>query len=354
MRNVHVDSLSGCHSRGRLGPGLVAAGLVFGASLLAGVCCARDEGRSTPLKEKLVFVYLHGFGGVKKNPRFCVNLREFLAKVDCDCEVRNYEWDSVDIKVAKAGANWLEAEKKADAEAKAFKSSVIDRLEMKNTPYVLVGFSIGSRVILRALEESGGNLRMLRGVYFLGAAMTRDTSIDERCLPLGMKIINYHSPLRDSVHRIAFNFMEKIPAGGLVGFDNKDVFDNYAVSCTHAYKGVGPHIDYSQLAYAIGYIALLKERVFIPGGTAYNIATPVGKGEVWWNKILRMDCTIKEQPCTLEIEQFNLDLSYFRAIVVSSDGTRRRAARGNNLHAILNDLGVLPKSYWRTRKSGRN
>jgi len=298
-------------------------------------------------KDKLVFVYLHGFGGVKENPRFCVNLREFLAKAPCNCEVRNYEWDSVDIRIMKAGASWLAAEKKADAEAERFKRRVIDKLEREATPYVLVGFSIGSRVILRAVEESRGTLRMLRGVYFLGAAMTRDTTLDKGCLPRGMKVINYHSPARDSVHRIAFNFMEEIPAGGRVGFDDNEVFDNYAVSCTHAYKGVGPHIDYSQLAYAIGYVALLKERIFVPGDTAYNIAAPVGEGDVWWNKILRMDGTIKGQPCTLEIEQLNLNLDYFRAIAVSSDGARRRVARGNNLHAILDALGVLPASYWR-------
>ena len=304
----------------------------------------------TPPKKKLVFVYLHGFGGEKKKAQFYINMKEFLSNVPYDCEVQNYLWDSVKIKITQAGASWLEAERNADAEAKKFKRTVIDKLEAEKTPYVLIGFSVGSRVVLRALEESNGNLKMLRGVYFLGSAMTRDTSINKKCLPPGIKIINYHSPLRDKVHRLAFNFMEKVPAGGRTGFDDEDVFDNYAVSCAHAHKGIGPHIDYSQLAYAIGYVALLKERIFIPGKTDYNITTSVAKGNVWWNQILRMDYTVKGKPTTLQIEQLNLNLDYFRAIVIFADGKRKRLARGNNLHAIIDDLNVLPKSYWRKDK----
>ncbi|MCK5850931.1 MAG: DUF726 domain-containing protein [Kiritimatiellae bacterium] len=324
--------------------------------LILGLCLScvhlpQNAGETiTPPKKKLVFVYLHGFGGEKKKAQFYLNMKEFLETVPYNCEAQNYLWDSVKIKITKAGASWKEAERNADAEAAKLKSSVIDKFEKEKIPYVLIGFSVGSRVILRALEETGGNLKMLRGVYFLGSAMTKNTTIKKTCLPSGMKIINYHSPSRDTVHQLAFNFMEEIQAGGRVGFDDKNVFDNYAVSCAHAHKGIGPHIDYSQLAYAIGYVALLKERIFIPGKTDYNIATPVAKGNVWWNKILRMDYTIKGKPCTLQIEQYNLNLSYFRAISISANGKRKRLARGNNIHAIIDNLNVLPKTYWRKRK----
>jgi hypothetical protein len=356
--------------------GIVATGLcrrtlsVFLAAALVTAACFTAGCRSTipsaaaaaapvvaPPAQKLVFVYLHGIGGVKEKPRFCANLREFLEDVPYDCAVRNYEWDSVEIVPLKAGSNWLEAGRRADAEAERLKRTVIDELEKDRTPYVLVGFSLGSRVILRSLEQSRGNLRMLRGVYFLGSAMTRDTAIGSSCLPPGMKITNYHSPLRDKVHRMAFSFMESIPAGGRVGFDNTDVFDNYPVSCTHAFKGVGAHIDYSQLARAIGYIALYRERVCVPGETSYNIAFPVGDGDVWWNKILRLACKVEGRSCVLEIQQQNMKDDYFRAVAIYADGTRRRVARGNNIHAILDELGVLPAAYWRNgerRRSRRN
>ncbi|MFO7870173.1 MAG: hypothetical protein R6V03_01930 [Kiritimatiellia bacterium] len=337
---------SGCWTPVRLVSVIAAAVLLFHGCVVSGPRTVSPSSSDT----NLTFVYLHGFGGIKKDPAFCDNLKTFIDETECDCEVRNYEWDSVDIAITRAGANWLEAEKRADAEAVRFKKTVINSFERQGTPYVLVGFSIGSRVILRAMEDSRGSLKFLRGIYFLGSAMTRDTSINPEYLPDGMKIINYHSPLRDKVHRMAFNFMEDKPAGGCVGFGDEKVFENYAVSCTHAHKGVGVHIDYSQLAHAIGYIALLKERIMIPGETSFNVVTPVGEGDVWWNKILRMEYVVDGEKNTLEIEQHNINADYFRAVAVSPDGDRRRVARGSNIHAILEELDVMPASYWRNRE----
>ncbi len=64
-------------------------------------------------------------------------------------EVINYEWDSVRVDVLQAGASWIKAQEMADAEAPRFKREVIDRLERQGQSYVLVGFSVGSRVVLR-------------------------------------------------------------------------------------------------------------------------------------------------------------------------------------------------------------
>ena len=219
---------------------------------------------------------------------------------------------------------------------------VIDRLEKENTPYVLVGFSVGSRVVLRALEESGGNLKQLKGVYFLGSAMTKDTTLARDVLPSKMKIINYHSPLKDSVHRLAFAFMNMEDAGGRVGFDDAKVFDNYRVSCSHVHKGVGVHIDYSQMADAIAYVALFKEGVQIQGKTSLNWRSQVGEGDVWWNKVLRWPCKIDGKVQEVEIEQNSLNAKYYRALVESTDGKRRRVARGSNVHAILKKLNAVP------------
>ena len=332
--------------RGRMSRLRLVASLV-GCVLMLG--CAHLVPEPVPdatAQHDLVFVYVHGFGGAKATPRFCENLREFVAKVPYRCDVRNYLWDSVRIDVMKAGAKWQEAEAKADVEAEAFKKMIIDPLEAEQTPYVLVGFSVGSRVILRALEQSAGSLQALRGVYFLGSAMTCETSVKSGTLPAGMRITNYHSPHKDTVHRLAFNFMKSTAAGGYTGFTDTKVFENYPVSCSHTHKGIGAHIDYSQLAYAIGYVALMRERLFVPGSTAYNIPTRVAAGNKWWNRILRLDYTHNRQPCTLEIEQYHLNQDYFRAVVVPPDNKRRRLARGNNIHAIIDELSALPESYW--------
>ena len=99
----------------------------------------------------------------------------------------------------------------------------------------MVGFSVGSRVVLKSLGACESELKGLSGVYFLGSAMTKDTTLKHRvALPKGMKITNYHSPMRDMVHAMAFNFMSETPPGGQVGFDDEKVFENYPVSCAHA------------------------------------------------------------------------------------------------------------------------
>lgn len=299
--------------------------------------------RNTPPAD-LVFVYIHGFGGEKRDPQFCVNMTEFLTETKATARVENYIWDSVEIEIPKAGANWRECENRADEESSHFAARIIDKYEQTRTPYVLVGFSIGSKVVLGALEARKGKLKYLHGVYFLGSAMPKDTSLSEDVLPSGMKIINYHSPLRDKVHRTAFRFINDLPAGGEVGYDCTSTFENYAVSCTHTHKGVGVHIDYSQLAVPIAYIELFKKGFLIPGRLSFNLTSKVGEGDVWWNKVLRVSAMLDGKPVPVVIEQNNMRADYFRALMIKDDGTRKRIARGQNLHAILTFLDVDARS----------
>ena len=291
------------------------------------------------------FVYIHGFGGEKSRPQFCENLSGFLEEHGSAARVINYEWDSIRVDPLKAGASWIRAQKRADEEALVFKRQIIDQLEAQGRPYVLVGFSVGSRVVLRALERVEGKLDGLAAVYFLGSALTKETTLERpHPLPEGVRITNYHSPLHDHVHRLAFSFMSDIPAGGQVGFDDEEVFDNYLVSCTHTHKGVGLHIDYSGLAEAICAIELYRQGFRLPGKTKLNFALPVGGGGVWWNKVLRVGGGARRERGAIEIEQHSMRPGYYRAMRVEEDGSRRRVARGDSLHAILGDLGVRLES----------
>ena len=52
----------------------------------------------------LVFIYVHGIGGEKSAPQFCVNMREFLAETKAPARVENYLWDSAKIDILRAGA----------------------------------------------------------------------------------------------------------------------------------------------------------------------------------------------------------------------------------------------------------
>ncbi len=321
------------------------AGSVFVTALLTLFFCgiklsdAQPESRSDD--GVITFVYIHGFGGEKEAPQFCDNMRGFLAGTNNRSRVVNYRWDSGKVDPLRAGASWQNSQKRADQEAGRFRREIINRLEEGQSPYVLIGFSVGSRVIMAALEDIDSPLRNLCGVYFLGSAMTRDSTLTDRAvLPSGMKIINYHSPLRDTVHSAAFNFMSEIPAGGQVGFDDHAVFENRRVSCSHAHKGIGVHIDYSGLAGAIASLELYRMGFRIPGKTKLNIAMPVGEGSVWWNKVLPVEVLRDNGPARFEIEQHNMRYGYFRALRISDEGKRTRVARGENLHAILEQLGV--------------
>ena len=304
---------------------------------------APAAGEAPPETDGVTFVYVHGFGGKREDPKFCRNMRAFLAKHATGSEIINYEWDSVTVDPLQPKAAWIKSQQRADEEAARFKTEVIDKREAKRSPYVLIGFSVGSRVVLRALEQCESELESLAGVYFLGSALTKDTTLTRRvALPAGMKITNYHSPLRDKVHAMAFKFASDIPAGGQKGFDDRTVFENLAVSCTHAHKGVGVPIDYSGLAEAIAAIELFQNGTQLPGETSFNVTTKVGAGGVWWNKVMKLETTIDAEPAMVEIEQQNTRPGYYRALHLKADGTRHRVARGNSMHAILSHLGAKP------------
>ncbi|MFT5467293.1 MAG: pimeloyl-ACP methyl ester carboxylesterase [Verrucomicrobiales bacterium] len=286
----------------------------------------------------LTFVYIHGFNGAKPKPAFCEFLREFLTDNGVSSKVINHEWDSVRIDPAHAQACWIQAEKNADAEAAKFKRVIIDRLEAKGDPWVLVGFSIGSRVVLRALEQTENQLKHLQAIYFLGSAMPRDTTMRSRAaLPDGLNIISYHSPVCDLALQTAFEFMYEIPAGGRFGFEDDDVFVNLPVSCTHVHAGVGAHTDYSVLAEPIGAMELFRQGVFIGGSMKPNQETAVLESGILWNSVLRLTT---EAGTEVEIEQHNLRNEYYRALRLEPNGERRRFARGESLQAILDEIGA--------------
>lgn len=281
----------------------------------------------------LTFVYVHGFGGVKKSPEFCVKLSRFLDEKDTPAAVINYEWDSVRVDPLQPGASWLKSQQMADLEAEKFRREVLDRLEDSGRRYVLVGFSVGTRVLLHSLQTTTTELQGLQGLYFLGSAMTKDTTLENRtALPKGMKITNYHSPTRDFVHRLAFNLVSEVPPGGQLGFDDVQLFENLPVSCAHAHKGLAIATDYSGLAEAIAFLELHQAGIEVPGRTKLNWEMPVDDSELWWNTI-----SLQNQ---VALEQHSMRPGYYRAVRVGGDGKRTRIARGENLHAILKALAM--------------
>ena len=308
------------------------APLLFILSMLSvSLLPVKAEAQNTQRVE-LAFNYIHGFGGDKQDPAFCQNMREYIETTHTPCRTENYPWDSVKVQPIKPGASWIESQQRATHEASRYRTRVIERYEREQIPYVLVGFSIGSRVILDALAQTTNQLQYIEGVYFLGSAMTNDASISSSPLPTGMRITNYHSPNRDKVHSMAFTFMSDSEAGGRTGFSDTNLFHNLPVCCTHAHKGVGVHIDYSQLAQPIAEISLSKRGITTPGTVRYNSTQSIDDKNSWWNTVL-----LKEMPYgeSITIEQSNLNSNYYRAIRITEGGKRERVARGYGLQAVL-------------------
>ena len=282
-----------------------------------------------PDKHKLVIIYLHGFGGARKQPAFVDNMQDFLNdhKIT-DCKVENFMWDSQKISPKRAGRDWVDAKEKADKTAIKL-GKFINEYEKSKTPYVLVGFSLGTRVIIKTLEQEQ-NLKMLQQVFFMGSALPHNLQTSKKILQKNRKIINYHSIYLDSVLDKTFYFMEGIQAGGQKGFDDSKLFANYPVTCSHLWKPVISY-DYSTLAEAIGYIALNQQKVTLAGSSNINIKMPVLDGDIWWNDILR----VKNDSVLI---QQHRDTGFYRAVDVDSDGSRTRIAWNSNLHTILKEL----------------
>jgi hypothetical protein len=96
-------------------------------------------------------------------------------------------------------------------------------LERDGTPYYLIAYSMGARVVTKAFDRYPVRLRNLKGVFFLGAAIPVTTRIKAGVLPSGLKIVNYHSPTRDVV-LLSYENLERVAAGGADGFDDANVF----------------------------------------------------------------------------------------------------------------------------------
>ncbi|MGD9707856.1 MAG: hypothetical protein AB7V07_09370 [Candidatus Delongbacteria bacterium] len=287
--------------------------------------------------KELVFVYVHGFGEYGLYTSFEEKMREFLLPVSDITEVFTYRWERLRINPVKVTDQWQNSKARADSVATHFLNSVILKLEDENVPYVIVGYSLGTRVVTGALKLSDCHLQYLKGIYFLGSALPNDCNPDISKLPPGIKIINYYSKFFDTVLKMSYSYAEKNEAGGEVGFSDS-AFVNYRTVCTHVHKGGPVQRDYTELGEPIGYLSLMEQGIFYKEDyNDHNIEMPVLDGEVQWN-----DIVIYDHPRKILIQQ-NMTTGHYRAVEIAADGGRTRVAWGNSLHAILDGLGMFGK-----------
>ena len=316
--------------------GLILFTLVLLFSIF--ISCAQANG--SEMKEMKI-IYVHGFGERRFPPAFEKKMKAFLAPLDGNYEVETFRWNSLKLDLTKVMDQWQDAKINADSEAKRFAIEVIEKCEKEETPYVFIGYSLGSKVIAESLKYPDSELKYLRGIYFLGSALPTDYQLDSKILPKDFKIINYYSDYLDTVLGLSYYVAEGTKAGGEVGFDDEKNFINLRTVCTHVYKGGPLQRDYSNLAEAIGYLSLFKEGIFLNEGEPnFNLEWSVASGMVNWNNILEL-----KEGSKIYLIQQHVNTGYYRLLSVDEQGKRTRKGWGRNLHTLLEELKPENQSF---------
>jgi pimeloyl-ACP methyl ester carboxylesterase len=218
----------------------------------------------TSAAQAATVVYVHGFGGANFKPQFSTNLLQFFNRQAPGNRVVSYVWDSpavglLDILTRDPEDNiwkWHAAKRMADQESRGLQRLIAD-LERTGETYYIVGHSLGTRVVLGAIESNPYQMRNLRGVYFLASALPNTASLSQRgrqVLPPGLMINSIGSPDFDQVLKDLYVVAEgrHAPrAGGSTGFRDRSLFINMPVDLRHT--------QYHRLAEAIGADCLERE-----------------------------------------------------------------------------------------------
>lgn len=289
----------------------------------------------------MVFIYVHGFAEYRKIEPFKEKMQKFLKEYPTlNYDVMTYRWEKNRLDLLRPIEQWEASKKNGENKSKHFMDSIIVKLEEKKIPYVIVGYSVGTRLVTKALESGKNKLKYLRGIYYLASALPKDIKPKINILPKGMKIISYYSKFFDAALKISFRYQEDIAAGGEVSFEDTSTFKNYRTVCTHVHKGGPIQRDYSNMAPAIAMLTLFNENIFIEGKPLkYNLDMLVMDGEVQWNDIIEFDTNYK-----ILIQQ-NVNTYHYRAVEIAENGLRTRRAWGKDLHEILKGLRLFNEPY---------
>lgn len=265
-------------------------------------------------------VYVHGFGKQPDEPEFSKKIKRFLINQSIDFEIFNYHWDSSSIELKYLPRNWLFAKKLAEKESSNF-SYFIRKREEKGIPYYIVAFSLGTSVVLKGLNQLQMKLMHLRGIFFMGAAIPNNSTLKSGILPNKTKIINYHSKWDNVLSRL-YRGIEPEDPGGLVGFSDMSIFENYNVKCGHVKL-----ITYDKILEPIAYLILANQGIFIKGFLLPKLKVRTLGGKTFWNDVIKIGKYLIQQ---------NSIFGYYRGIDLEDN--YRRVFLSRNLHTIIQNI----------------
>lgn len=291
-----------------------------------------DAKHAKPVKP-LTFVYVHGFIENEKVPSFQQALDKFISKWSLSANTQTYRWEQKRIKPTMIVAQWNQSKTAVMNKVPDFTETIIKTFEAEERPYVLVGYSLGTRLIAGALSDYDQPLKSLQGVYFLGSALPHDYDFGKIDLPNQMKIRSYYSEKFDSVLKFSFYHAEGIRAGGEVGFPDSLV-ENYRTACNHISFKTPIQRDYSSLAPAIVWQTYAQQNLLISTSKEVKkgkVTMPAGSGELHWNEILKSGDILVEKNTNAEI---------YRAIRIS-DKHRKTIGWSRNMHDLMIKVGLF-------------
>jgi len=232
-------------------------------------------------------VVVHGFGGRNFDHKYAEAMRERTRLVGSPISVETFAWDSRYVDTMSFNSetllrDWNEAKKNAQGAAAQLAAYIG---QISDDVYV-VGFSLGCRVILDAVDRIVREGRRVRGLFLLGAAVDYREPIYMAAKHAEFGLFNYYSPKRDTVLNKFYKSVEGYPASGSHGFvdlgQGENFARNYRVACSHR-LGNG----YTMVAEAIAEMILHFENKTVSGDVERSGEVETLGGHVLWNNIYR-------------------------------------------------------------------
>jgi hypothetical protein len=282
-------------------------------------------------------IFVSGFNASRIAREFTPELQKWFKQIpDFHVRIKNHGWKSRKMRrgsylidAIKMPERWNEANKKAVREVSRL-SRRIKSYEKKGKSYYLIGYGLGTKVILKSLEKQKKRLNNLKGIYFLGTTLAKNSKLrNPRILPKGIKIINFYSPKYDNVLK-SLTKITKTKIAGITGFKNH-YFQNFKTDSSHSPRD--DECNFFNLADSIGYFIAYNEGYTIANKKIdCNLSsTPRNR----WNNIIDLGkAWIQQNSCP---ESAN----YFRIVDKKSNNVQSKDCNLHHLIKVRQEKGPL-------------
>ncbi len=266
-----------------------------------------------------VCMYIHGFGGISYQHKFSQKLAKEFRELNFECVSETYPWRSPNILIGNVVKEWNEAKRIADEEAQRLHKKLL-LLEESKRSYYLISFSLGGRVLSRALSYVDTQLKYCNGLYFFQAAIPKSTLLNLNVISDNVPVRNYYSPNWDQALSKMYKNAEGEPSAGEVGLFNQKRVENMNVGLGHKLG-----ITHMRIAKGIAQLIAYEKGTHKLNKSFPNIKLSVVDRKIWWAEI------IKSEKYSWQQNVFP-SLCHFRVVDLDS---KTRVGWSLHLHPLL-------------------